>query len=56
MEWEWGEVTITAEDKPDISGSGALTFGSDPLTGSPTFEIVVANPVPGAFYTAFACD
>ncbi len=55
-EWEWGEVTITAEDKPDISGSGALTFGSDPLTGSPTFEIVVANPVPGAFYTAFACD
>lgn len=55
-EWEWGEVTITAEDKPDISGSGALTFGSDPLTGSPTFEIVVANPVPGAFYTAFACE
>lgn len=55
-EWEWGEVTITEENRPDLSGSAPPSFGTDPDTGEPVFEITVANPVAGAYYTAFATD
>ena len=40
---------------PDLSGPGGLSFGTDGA-GNPTFNVRVANPVAGIWYTAFVAD
>ena len=49
------DTTPANLEVPDLSGPGGLSFGTDG-SGNPTFNVRVANPVPGVYYTAFVAD
>ncbi|MBR1608738.1 MAG: hypothetical protein IJ678_03890 [Kiritimatiellae bacterium] len=46
-------LVLTEADRPALDAAAGLQFGTDPATGSRTFSATVANPVEGAWYTAF---
>lgn len=51
--------TIAGFPVPEIgdgTGDGGLGFSTDQATGSRTFSVTVANPVAGAWYTAFTTE